>query len=69
MEHIKNEFYIRPEDANRIWKKCLSKNLGITFDAAHVPLDINVMDYITRMDKVMHIHLSDLTPRKNDTSL
>ena len=69
MEHIKKEFYIKPEDANRILEEVPAENLGITFDAAHVPLDIDVLDYITRMVIVMHVHLSDLTPEKRHIAL
>jgi sugar phosphate isomerase/epimerase len=69
MEHIKNEFYIKPEDANRILAEVPAENLGITFDAAHVPLEIDTLDYITRIDKVMHVHLSDLTSEKRHIAL
>jgi len=69
MEHIKKEFFITPEDANRILEAVPAENLGITFDAAHVPLEIETLDYITRMNKVMHVHLSDLTPEKRHIAL
>jgi sugar phosphate isomerase/epimerase len=69
MEHIPKEFFITPEDANRILDEVPSPYLGITFDAAHVPLDIDPRDYLSRMNKVNHIHLSDLTSLKRHIAL
>ena len=69
MEHIPNEFFITPEDANHLLDEITTPNLGITFDAAHVPLEIDPLDYLTRINNVMHIHLSDLTPLKRHIAL
>jgi sugar phosphate isomerase/epimerase len=69
MEHIPKEFFITPKDANRILTQVSSPNLGITFDAAHVPLEIEPRDYFSEMNKVIHIHLSDLTPLKRHIAL
>jgi len=69
MEHISKEFFITPEDANRIVDEISSPNLGITFDAAHVPLELDPRDYLARINKVIHIHISDLTPTKRHIAL
>jgi len=69
MEHIPNEFFITPEDANHILDEITSPNLGITFDAAHVPLDIKMLDYLVRIKNVIHVHISDLTPHKRHIAL
>lgn len=69
MEHIPKEFFIAPEDANKILDEVDASNLGITFDAAHVPLDDDPLDYISRINNVMHVHLSDLTPQKRHIAL
>ncbi|MEN8240494.1 MAG: sugar phosphate isomerase/epimerase family protein [Chloroflexota bacterium] len=69
MEHIPNEFFITPADANRILDEVKVPNLGITFDAAHVPLGDDLLDYISRVNDVTHIHLSDLTSEKRHIAL
>jgi len=69
MEHIAKEFFITPHDAKRIVDKIPSPHLGITFDAAHVPLEIEPRDYISQMNKVVHVHISDLTPQKRHIAL
>lgn len=69
MEHIAKEFFIFPDDANRIVDNIPSPHLGITFDAAHVPLEIEPRDYISQMNKVVHVHISDLTPQKRHIAL
>jgi len=69
MEHTPNEFFITPEDANHILDQITSPNFGITFDAAHAPLDVDLVEYISRIERVIHIHLSDLTARKRHIAL
>lgn len=69
MEHIPKEFFITPEDGNRLLQEVPGKNLGITFDAAHVPLEIDPLEYLKRVNRVMHVHLSDLTPQKRHIAL
>ena len=69
MEHIKHEFFITPDDANRIVDEIQEINFGITFDAAHVPLNVEPLDYLKQMKKVIHTHLSDLTVEKRHIAL
>lgn len=59
MEHIPREFFIMPEDTDRLIKEVNAPNLSITFDAAHVPWQEEPLAYLKRMSGVEHIHLSD----------
>jgi sugar phosphate isomerase/epimerase len=69
MEHIPNEFFITPQDANLILSEILAPNLGITFDAAHVPLEDDVLDYLKQIQRVVHIHLSDINSHQRHIAL
>jgi len=69
MDHIPNEFFTTPKDANQILDEITSPNMGITFDAAHVPLEIDPIEYISQINKVIHVHLSDLTHQKRHIAL
>ena len=69
MEHIPKEFFITPEDGNRILEEVNAPNLGITFDAAHVPLGIDPLAYLKRAKGVIHIHLSDIIGQKRHVAL
>ena len=44
-------------------------NLGITFDAAHVPLDLDPLAFLKEVEGVKQIHISDLTPEKRHIAL
>ena len=59
MEHIPKEFFIIPEDTERLIKEVNAPNVSITFDAAHVPWKQEPLAYLKRMSGVQHIHLSD----------
>ena len=69
MEHISKEFFINPEDSTRILKEVPMPNLGITFDAAHVPLNLDPLAFLKQVEGVRHIHISDLTPEKRHIAL
>ena len=69
MEHIPKEFFINPEDSARIIKEVSMPNLGITFDAAHVPLELDPLEFLRQVSGVRHVHISDLTPEKRHIAL
>jgi len=69
MEHIPKEFFINAEDSKRILEEVSMPNLGITFDAAHVPLDQDPLAFLKEVEGVRHIHISDLTPGKRHIAL
>lgn len=64
MEHIPREFFIQPQDATYILEHITSPSFNITFDAAHVPYNIGLIDYFQAMPRVGHIHLSDCSKTK-----
>ena len=59
MEHIPREFFILPEDTERLINEVNAPNVSITFDAAHVPWEQEPLAYLIRMSGVQHVHLSD----------
>ena len=69
MEHIPKEFFIHPEDSTRVLREVSMPNLGITFDAAHVPLDLDPLAFLKDVEGVRQIHISDLTPEKRHIAL
>jgi len=69
MEHIPKEFFINPEDSKRILEAVSMPNLGITFDAAHVPLEKDPLAFLKEVEGVRQIHISDLTPEKRHIAL
>jgi sugar phosphate isomerase/epimerase len=64
MEHIPNEFFVTPEDAARLIESVSAPNVSITFDAAHVPWALDPLDYLKRMPRVEHMHLSGTDERR-----
>ncbi|MCB9137080.1 MAG: sugar phosphate isomerase/epimerase [Caldilineaceae bacterium] len=64
MEHIPKEFFITPSDANRLLSAVEADNVAITFDAAHVPWDIQPLAYLTQLERVDHVHISDANAGK-----
>lgn len=64
MEPIKKEFFIEPEDVNRLLAAVGHPNLGVTFDIAHVPLDRQPDQLLRALHRVDEIHISDSTQQK-----
>lgn len=69
MEHLPKEFFIMPEDTERLIKSVNASNLSITFDAAHVPWEQDPLDYLKRISQVGHVHLSDADEKRRHLAL
>lgn len=64
MEPIRREFFIEPEDVNRLLAAVSHANLGVTFDVAHVPLDRQPDEMLRALHRVDEVHISDSTREK-----
>ncbi|RCW74927.1 sugar phosphate isomerase/epimerase family protein [Saliterribacillus persicus] len=63
MEEKPKELITTPDAMNRLLEK-IPENIRVTFDVAHVPVDINPFTYFQSLQRINKIHLSDAT-RKN----
>ena len=59
MEPRKKEMVTTPEMANDILKAISMENFGITLDLAHAQLTERPLEFIRRVKKISHVHLSD----------
>jgi sugar phosphate isomerase/epimerase len=59
MEARQTEFVILPEQANRLVDEVGRPNVGTVLDVAHIPWGQDEVEFITRLDRVIHVHLSD----------
>ena len=59
MEPRKKEIVTTPEMANEILQAIPMENFGITLDLAHAQLTGSPLEFIQKLKKISHIHLSD----------
>lgn len=59
MEPRKKEIVTTPEIANEILQTIPMENLGITLDLSHAQLSGGPLEFIRRLKKISHVHLSD----------
>lgn len=63
MEHKDKEFIIEPTSMNELLHQ-LPDNVKVTFDIAHVPLHVDILDYYHQLERINKIHVSDVTQSK-----
>jgi sugar phosphate isomerase/epimerase len=59
MEPRKKEIVTTPEMTNEILQAIPMENFGITLDLSHAQLTGSPLEFIRRLEKISHIHLSD----------
>lgn len=59
MEPRSKELVTTPEMANDILHAISRKNFGITLDLSHAQLKGSPLEFIRRLEKISHVHLSD----------
>ena len=59
MEPRKKEIVTTPEMANEILQAISMENFGITLDLSHAQLTGRPLEFIRKLKKISHIHLSD----------
>jgi len=59
MEARQTEFVSTPDHANRLVEEVNRPNVGTVLDVAHIPWGQDEMMFITQLDHVIHVHLSD----------
>ncbi|UFT99706.1 sugar phosphate isomerase/epimerase [Radiobacillus kanasensis] len=58
MEPKEKEMIMSPEQINRLLEE-LPSNVSTTFDAAHVPITEDILDYFKRTNRINKVHVSD----------
>lgn len=64
MEARQGEFLVAAEDANRLVREVDRPNLGVALDVAHIPWGEDEAAFIARLERVVHVHLSDADARR-----
>jgi sugar phosphate isomerase/epimerase len=59
MEPRQAEYVVRPEDANRLVREVGRANVGTVLDVAHIPWGEDEVVFLGRLDRMVHVHLSD----------
>jgi sugar phosphate isomerase/epimerase len=59
MEASQAEYVITPEDANRLVREVDRPNVGTVLDIAHIPWGEDEIGFLQRLERIVHIHLSD----------
>ncbi len=59
MEASQTEYFITPEDTNRLLREVNRPNVGTVFDIAHIPWGEDEVRFVQRLERIVHVHLSD----------
>ncbi len=59
MEAREIEYLITPDDANRLVREVDRPNVGTVLDIAHIPWGEDETRFLQRLERVVHVHLSD----------
>lgn len=59
MEPRPGEYVTTPEDANRLVREVNRPNVGTVLDVAHVPWGEYEAAFISQLERIAHVHLSD----------
>ncbi len=59
MESKQGEYVITVDDANRLVREVDCPNVGTVLDVAHLPWGEDEAAFIARLERIIHIHLSD----------
>ncbi len=59
MEAREAEYLITPDDANRLVREVDRPNVGTVLDIAHIPWGEDETRFLQRLDRIVHVHLSD----------
>lgn len=59
MEARQTQYVVSAEDANRLVREVDRPNVGTVVDVAHIPWGTDELSFFSRLDRVIHVHLSD----------
>lgn len=59
MEPRQGEYVITADDANRLLREVDRPNVGTVLDVAHIPWGEDEAAFIGRLERIVHVHLSD----------
>lgn len=59
MEARQGEFLVTAEAANRLVREVDRPNVGIALDVAHIPWGEDEGAFVARLERIVHVHLSD----------
>lgn len=59
MEARQGEFLVTAEAANRLVREVDRPNVGIALDVAHIPWGEDEAAFVARLERIVHVHLSD----------
>lgn len=59
MEARQAEYLITPDDANRLVREVDRPNVGTVLDIAHIPWEEDETQFLLRLERIVHVHLSD----------
>ena len=59
MEPRQGEYVITPEDLNRLMREVDRPNVGTVLDVAHIPWGEDERAFLSRLERLTHVHLSD----------
>ncbi|MGH2376451.1 MAG: sugar phosphate isomerase/epimerase family protein [bacterium] len=59
MEPRQGEYVITPEDVNRLMREADRPNVGTVLDVAHIPWGEDEPAFLSRLERLTHVHFSD----------
>ncbi len=59
MEARQTEYLVTPDDANRLLREVDRMNVGTVLDIAHIPWGEDETRFLKRLERIVHVHLSD----------
>ncbi|MGQ9494372.1 MAG: sugar phosphate isomerase/epimerase family protein [Anaerolineae bacterium] len=69
MEPSNAELVVKPSEVQRLLQAVDEDNVCVTFDAAHVPVGEEVVQFLEQLPAVRHVHLSDANQSQRHLAL